>query len=92
MCFRFDSGGDLFTRNTCLLSSSDVRDVNYDRNRDWDLYELLDSTFCRGRESVEGKKWLPMMITFQAACNRLFIDANYSTTFYQEDEIAHFRD
>ena len=55
MSYRFDTG-DLFARNTCLLSSNDIRDVNYDRDRDWDLYELLDSTFCRGRESVEGKK------------------------------------
>ena len=80
MSYRFDTG-DLFARNTCLLSSNDIRDVNYDRDRDWDLYELLDSTFCRGRESVEGKKWLLIShylkywwLFFKAICKLYLID------------------
>ena len=53
--FRFQSTADFLNgRNTCLLSSRDIRSVKLVRDRAWDLYEILDTTLCRGRESLQG--------------------------------------
>ena len=52
---RFQSTADFLNgRNTCLLSSRDIRSVKLVRDRAWDLYEILDTTLCRGRESLQG--------------------------------------
>ena len=52
---RFEGNADFYTgRYTCLLSARDIRSVNFVRDRSWDLYEVLDSTVCRERESLEG--------------------------------------
>ena len=43
-------------RNNCLLSGQKTIYMDYARDGSWDLYETLDSSLCRKRESIQGTR------------------------------------